>query len=73
MFKKNNSYIIYFKKLLEITYLQVLESIVYIFIYKKEQTVKSEKFKAQTLKNILVGYNKHTIYIVFIQSLDKVI
>lgn len=67
MFKSNNLYKTHFKKSLEINYLQVLESIVYIFIHKKEQIPKSEKFEAQTLKNILVGYNKHTIYRVFIQ------
>lgn len=37
-------------------------------VYEKEQNLKSEKFEAWTLKEMLVGYDGHTIYRVFIWS-----
>lgn len=46
---------------------------VYVFIHKEKRDLKSEKFEAQALKGILVGYNGYIIYQVFIQSQDKVI
>lgn len=46
---------------------------VYIFIHKEEQYLKSEKFEALALKDILVGYDKYIIYRVFIQKEDKII
>ncbi len=46
---------------------------IYIFIYKEEQNLKSEKFEALALKSIFVGYNGYTIYRVFIQEQNKII
>lgn len=53
--------------------MQVFESTVDVFIYKKEQNLKLEKFEVEVLKGILVGYDGHTIYKVSIQEQDKVI
>lgn len=44
-----------------------------MFIHKEERDLKLEKFEARALKDILVSYNGHTIYRVFIRSKDKVI
>lgn len=73
LLKDKNPHEIYFNKALELGHLQVLGSTVYVFIYKEKQNLKSEKFKAWALKSILVGYNRHTIYRVFIQYQDKII
>lgn len=43
-----------------------------MFIHEEVPDLKSEKFEAQALKGILVDYNSHIIYRVFIQSQDKV-
>lgn len=56
-----------------VKHLQIFGSTVYIFIYKEEQKLKLEKFKTQALKDILVRYNRHTIYKIFIQKQNKVI
>ena len=69
----NNLIEIYFKILPKIIHLRTLGSIVYVFIYKEYQTLKSEKFETRALKSTLVGYNRHTIYKVFIQAQNKVI
>lgn len=60
--ESNNLYKIYYKKTPNIRYLQVLGFTIYIFIYKEKQNLKSEKFETQALKNILVEYNRHTIF-----------
>lgn len=51
-----------------VNHLRVLGSMVYVFIYKEEQNLKLEKFEAQALKGIFIGYNGHTIYRVFIRE-----
>ena len=38
----------------------------YILIYKKEQNLKSEKFKAQVLKKMLIRYDGYIINKIFI-------
>lgn len=63
----------HFKKLPNINYLQVLKSTVYIFIHKEKQILKSEKFETQALNGLLIRYNRHTIYEIFIQSQNNVI
>lgn len=72
-FEDKNPYKVHFNKALKLSHLQVYGSIVYIFIHKKEQNLKSEKFEAWTLQKIPIGYNKRIIYWVFIQLQDKVI
>lgn len=69
----NNPHKAHFKKSPNINYLQVLGTIIYMFIYKKERTLKLEKFEARALKDIFVGYDGHTIYKVFIWSQDKIV
>lgn len=73
MLGENSSYKIYFKKLPDINHLQIFRFTVYIFIYKEKQIIKLEKFEAWALKDILVGYNRHAIYKIFIWSQNKVI
>lgn len=64
--EKNSIHKTHFKKSSHINHLYVLKSIVYIFIFKKEQTLKLEKFEAQALKDTLIRYNKYIIYRIFI-------
>lgn len=45
----------------------------YILLYKEERLIKSEKCASQALKEILVGYNRHTIYKIYIKEQQKVI
>ena len=57
----------------DLTHLQILGSTVYILLHKEERLMKSEKWAPQALKKILVGYNGHTIYRVYIREQQKVI
>lgn len=66
--KRKSLHKVYFKKLSDINHLYILESMVYMFIHEEVPDLKSEKFEAQALKNILVDFNSHIIYWVFIQS-----
>lgn len=61
-----NAHEVHFNKTLELSHLQVLGSTVYVFIYKEEQNLKSDKFETRALKKTLVEYDGHTIYRVFI-------
>lgn len=62
-----------FDKLSNINHLWILSSIINVFIYKKEQDLKFEKYKAWALKDTLLRYDGHTIYKGFIQKQNKVI
>ncbi len=57
----------------ELAHLQILGSTVYVFLYKEERTLKSEKWAPRALKRMLVGYNGHTIYRVYLKDQRKVI
>ena len=54
-------------------YLWILGSIVYVFLYKEEQSLKSAKWEARALKDKLVSFDGHTIYNVYIKDQNKVI
>lgn len=45
LLKNKNPHKVYFNKIPELSHLQVLESTIYVFIHKKEQNLKSEKFE----------------------------
>ena len=54
LLKDRNLYNIYFNKVPTLSYLQVLGFIVYVFIYKEKQNLKSEKFEVWALKKRLL-------------------
>lgn len=62
-----------FKTLLNLAYLRVLGSTVYILIHEEECKFKSEKFVLCALKNKLVGFDGHTIYRVHIEEQNQII
>lgn len=41
----------------DLTYLQILESIIYVLLYKEKCLMKSEKWASQALKGTLVGFD----------------
>lgn len=45
----------------------------YILLHEDKRLIKSEKWALQILKRILVGYNGHIIYKVYIKEQQKVI
>ena len=64
------------KKQPRFDHLKVIDSMVYVFIHKekrKEDKSKSAKFAPQAQKNLLVGYDGHTIYWVFLEQDNKII
>lgn len=58
---------------LDLSYLQVLSWTIYVFLYEEKQMLKSEKWTPRALKEILVSYNGHTIYWVYLKDQKKVI
>lgn len=60
-------------KPLQLFYLRILESIIYIFIYKEKQELKSEKLVPRVLSSKLVRFNGHTIYHMHIEKQKRVI
>ena len=73
-FKNNNTlFNAQYKKNLNINYLQILKSTIYIFLHKEEQKLKSKKWKLQTLCRKLIGFDIHTIYRIYSEKLFKVI
>lgn len=63
----------YTHKIPNLSHLQILSSIVYVFLHKEEQMLKSEKWAPKALKEILLGYNGHTIYQIYPKDQKKVI
>ena len=63
----------YIHKLPDLSHLRILGSIIYIFQHKEEQMLKSKKWAPRALKKILVGYDGHTIYRVYLKDQKKVI
>lgn len=68
-----SSYELYTHKLPDPSHLQVLGLTVYVFLHKKEQMLKLEKWAPRALKGTLVSYNGHTIYRVYLKDQKKVI
>lgn len=44
-----------------------------MLLYEEERSIKSKKWVPKTLKGVLVGYDSHTIYWVYIKNQKKVI
>ena len=63
----------YFYKQLDLSHLQILGSTVYVLLHKEERSIKLEKWAPQALKEILVSFDKRTIYRVHIKDQIKVI
>lgn len=61
------------KEISNLSYLRILGSTIYVFLHEEERSRKFEKWAPRALKEILVEYNGHTIYRVFIKSQNKVI
>lgn len=61
------------KILPDFVHLRILGSTVYVFIYKKKQKLKSEKFVLHALKSKLVGFNGYIIYRIYIEEQNQVI
>lgn len=59
---------IYFYKKLDLSYVQILGSTIYIFLWKKKCIIKLEKWVSQILRETLVDFNKYTIYRVHIKD-----
>lgn len=56
-----------------IEHLQILGSTVYVFLHEEKRALKSKKWKPRALQGILVEYDGHTIYRVYIREQNKVI
>lgn len=52
----------FYTKLLELNLLLILRSTIYIYIYKDEQELKSEKFILKILTDQLINFDGYTIY-----------
>ena len=63
----------YTHKLSNLSHLGVLGSTIYIFLYKEEQMLESEKWAPKALKGTVVGYNSHKIFQVHFKDQKKVI
>ena len=56
-----------------LSHLRILGSTVYVLLHEEERLMKSEKWAPRALKGVLVGYDGHTIYRVYIKDQKKVI
>lgn len=54
-------------------HLRVLGSTVYVFIHEEERKAKSAKWEPRGKKGMLIGYDGHTIYRVYLSDEEKVI
>ena len=54
-------------------HLRVLGSTVYVFIHEEERKAKSAKWEARGNKGMLLGYDGHTIYRVYLPDEEKII
>lgn len=61
-------YYIFNKKQPGLKHLQILRSLVYIFIHEEKQILKPEKWASQTLFEQYIEYNGHIIYKIFIKK-----
>lgn len=62
-----------YQKSSDIRYFQVLNSIIYVFILKEKHTFKSKNWKARATHGILVEYDGHSIYQLYVESQNKII
>lgn len=72
-FQDLSPYESYIHKPSDLAHLQILGSMVYVFLYKEERTLKSEKWAPRVLNGTLVGYNSHTIYQIYLKDQKKII
>lgn len=63
----------HFYKKSSFSHLQILGSIIYIFLHKEKCIIKLEKWVLQILKRILIGFNRYIIYKIHIKDHNKVI
>lgn len=56
-----------------LSHLRILGSTVYVLLHEEERSMKSEKWAPRALRGVLVGYDGHTIYRVYIKDQQKVI
>ena len=56
-----------------LSHLRLLRSTVYVFIYEEERRAKSGKWELRGKRDILVNYDGHTIYQVYLAKNEKVI
>lgn len=56
-----------------LTYLQILGFTIYVLLHEEERLMISEKWAPRALKDILVGYDRHTIYKVHIKDQKRVV
>lgn len=61
------------KDLPNLHHFRILRSSVYVFLHKKERILKSAKWDIRALKGGLIGFDRHTICRVHIDSQYKVI
>lgn len=66
-------FVAYTQSLPILQHLQVLGSTVYVFIYKEERKAKSAKWEPREKQGMLVGYNGHIIYRVYLPDEEKII
>lgn len=57
----------------QLSHLKILGSTVYVFIYEKERKAKSAKWEPRAKQGLLVGYDGHSIYRVYLEKDVKVI
>ncbi len=57
----------------QLNYLWVLGSTVYVFIREEKRKAKSAKWELWAKRGLLVGYNGHSIYQVYLEKDEKVI
>lgn len=61
-------YKLYIHELWKLAYFQMLDFTVYVFLHKEEQILRSEKWVPRLLMKILVGYNVHTVYLIYLKD-----
>ena len=62
------------KSLPKLDHLHMLGSTVYVFIHEEEKkATKPAKWKSREKKGMLLGYDRHTIYCVYLPDEKKVI
>ncbi len=59
--------------ILNLYYLHILGSNIYIFLHKENQSLKSAIWEIHVLKGKLIGFDSHIIYQVHIKDQNKVI
>lgn len=68
-----SSYEVHFKEPPNLYHFQILSFTEYVLLHKEERAMKSEKWAPKALKGVLVGYDGHIMYKVYIKSQKKFI